>query len=44
MSKESENKAIVARWLEKLWGNPADLSVVDELVRRTSSSTIRCTG
>ena len=31
MSKESENKAIVARWLEKLWGNPADLSVVDEL-------------
>jgi predicted ester cyclase len=31
MSKESENKAIVARWSEKLWGNPADLSVVDEL-------------
>ena len=31
MSKESENKAIVARWFEKLWGNPADLSVVDEL-------------
>ena len=31
MSKESENKAIVARWFEKFWGNPADLSVVDEL-------------
>ena len=31
MSKESENKAIVARWFEKFWGNPADLSVVDKL-------------
>jgi steroid delta-isomerase-like uncharacterized protein len=31
MSKEAENKAIVARWFEKFWGNPADLSVVDEL-------------
>jgi steroid delta-isomerase-like uncharacterized protein len=31
MSKEAENKAIVARWFEKFWGNPADLSVIDEL-------------
>jgi predicted ester cyclase len=31
MSKEETNKAIVARWFEKFWGNPADLSVVDEL-------------
>jgi predicted ester cyclase len=31
MSKEETNKAIVARWFEKFWGNLADLSVVDEL-------------
>lgn len=31
MSNEAENKAIVAHWFEKFWGNPADLSVVDEL-------------
>lgn len=31
MSKEATNKAIVAEWFEKFWGNPADLSVVDEL-------------
>jgi hypothetical protein len=31
MSKEAENKIIVARWFEKFWGNLADLSVVDEL-------------
>jgi predicted ester cyclase len=31
MSKETENKAIVARWFEKFWGNPADISIVDEL-------------
>ena len=31
MSKEKENKAIVTRWFVKFWGNPVDLSVVDEL-------------
>ena len=31
MSKEAANKAIVAEWFEKFWGNPADLSVVDKL-------------
>ena len=31
MSKEAANKAVVAEWFEKFWGNPADLSVVDKL-------------
>ena len=31
MSKEATNKAIVAEWFKKFWGNPADLSVVDKL-------------
>jgi predicted ester cyclase len=31
MSKEQENKAIVGHWFEKFWGNPADVSIVDEL-------------
>jgi len=31
MSKESENKAIVARWFKATWGNPTDFSIVDEL-------------
>lgn len=26
-----KNKAIVARWFEKFWGNPADVSIIDEL-------------
>jgi predicted ester cyclase len=30
-SKTEENKAIVARWFTGYWGNPVDLSVVDEL-------------
>ena len=31
MSKEAANKAIVAEWFEKFWGNPADILVVDKL-------------
>jgi hypothetical protein len=31
MSKEAANKAIVAEWFEKFWGNPADLSAFDKL-------------
>jgi hypothetical protein len=31
MSKESANKAIVAEWFEKFWGNPADILVADKL-------------
>ena len=31
MSKEQENKAIVARWFKEFWGNPWNPSVVDEL-------------
>lgn len=31
MSKEENNKAIVAEWFTKFWGNPVDLSVVDKL-------------
>jgi predicted ester cyclase len=31
MSKESDNKAIVEEWFKKFWGNPVDLSVVDNL-------------
>lgn len=30
-SKTEENKTIVARWFNGYWGNPVDLSVVDEL-------------
>lgn len=31
MSKENENKAIVARWFTQFWGETYDPSVVDEL-------------
>lgn len=31
MSIESENKAIVEQWFRRFWGNPVDISVVDEL-------------
>jgi predicted ester cyclase len=31
MSKEQENKAIVARWFAAFWGNPWNPKVVDEL-------------
>jgi predicted ester cyclase len=31
MSKEADNKAIVARWFKHFWGNPANISIVDEL-------------
>src|ERR1700728_666045 len=31
MSKEATNRAAVAEWFKKFWGNPADLSVVDKL-------------
>ncbi len=31
MSKESENKEIIGRWFTAVWGNPADISIVDEL-------------
>ena len=31
MSKEQENKAIVARWFEGFWGNPWNPGIVDEL-------------
>ncbi len=31
MSKEQENKAIVARWFREYWGNPWNPTVVDEL-------------
>ncbi len=31
MSKEQDNKAIVARWFEGFWGNPWNPKVVDEL-------------
>jgi predicted ester cyclase len=31
MSKEQENKAVVARWFTEFWGNPWNLSVVEEL-------------
>jgi predicted ester cyclase len=31
MSKETDNKAIVEQWFKKFWGNPVDLSVVDDL-------------
>jgi predicted ester cyclase len=31
MSKEQENKAIVARWFEGFWGNPWNPKIVDEL-------------
>jgi SnoaL-like polyketide cyclase len=31
MSKEQENKAVVARWFKEFWGNPWDPGVVDEL-------------
>lgn len=30
--KENQNKAIVQRWFEAFWGNPADLSIIDELL------------
>lgn len=31
MAKESENKAIVARWFTQFWGETYDPSIVDEL-------------
>ena len=31
MSKEQENKTIVARWFKEFWGNPWNPNVVDEL-------------
>jgi predicted ester cyclase len=31
MSKEQENKAVVARWFKEFWGNPWNPGVVDEL-------------
>jgi predicted ester cyclase len=31
MTKEQENKAIVARWFEGFWGNPYNPDIVDEL-------------
>jgi len=31
MSKEQENKAIVARWFEGFWGNPWNPRIVDEM-------------
>lgn len=31
MSKEEQNKAIVAEWFKRFWGNPYDETVVDEL-------------
>ncbi len=31
MSKEQENKVIVARWFSEYWGNPWNPKVVDEL-------------
>ena len=31
MSKEDENKAVVARWFTEFWGKDVNLSVVDEL-------------
>lgn len=34
MAKESENKAIVARWFTQFWGETYDPSIVDELAAR----------
>jgi predicted ester cyclase len=31
MSKEADNKAVVARWFTEFWGETCDLSVVDEV-------------
>ncbi len=31
MSREQDNKAIVARWLDGFWGNPWNPKIVDEL-------------
>jgi len=31
MSREEENKAIVARWFESFWGNPWNPRIIDEL-------------
>ncbi len=31
MSKEDDNKAIVARWFEGFWGNPFNPAIVEEL-------------
>jgi predicted ester cyclase len=31
MSKEQENKAVVARWFKEFWGNPWNPQVIDEL-------------
>ena len=31
MSKEQENKTIVARWFEGFWGNPWNPKIIDEL-------------
>ena len=35
MSKEQENKAIVARWFEGFWGNPWNPRIVDEIAAPT---------
>ena len=31
MSKEEENKAVVARWFTEFWGKDVNLAVVDEI-------------
>jgi len=31
MSKQQDNKAIIARWFKEFWGNPWNPSVVDEI-------------
>ena len=31
MSREQDNKAIVARWFEGFWGNPWNPEIIDEL-------------
>lgn len=31
MTKQDENKAIVARWFKEFWGNPWNPSVIDDL-------------
>ena len=31
MSRETDNKAIVARWFEGFWANPWNPKIIDEL-------------
>ena len=31
MSKEANNKAVVARWFAEFWGKDVNLAVVDEI-------------